>query len=177
MSEPSLTIRRAVVADAPALAAFAERVFVDWYAPDNEPLDMQLHVARTFGTALQRAEIEAAGARYLLALAGERIAGYAYLAAGPAPAAIAGPAPCEVRRFYVDREWHGRGVAVRLMAAVVEDARAAGARTLWLTAWDRNARAQAFYAKCGYVDVGSATFLLGRSPQTDRLLVRALEPD
>ena len=61
----------------------------------------------------------------------------------------------------------------RIVAA--ETARAGGGRTLWLTAWERNPRAQAFYAKAGFRDVGTDTFVLGHSPQVDRVLVRALD--
>ena len=83
--------------------------------------------------------------------------------------------PWAIVRFYVDRPWHGRGVAGELMAAAAETARAGGGRTLWLTAWERNPRAQAFYAKAGFRDVGTDTFVLGHSPQVDRVLVRALD--
>jgi ribosomal protein S18 acetylase RimI-like enzyme len=82
----------------------------------------------------------------------------------------------EIRRFYVDRPFHGRGIAQALMRAVEETARTLGGRTLWLGVWERNPRAIAFYSKCGFVDVGQHDFILGTEEQTDRVMARALSP-
>jgi nucleoside-diphosphate-sugar epimerase len=57
---------------------------------------------------------------------------------------------------------------------LIDAARAAGARHLWLGVWERNPRARRFYEKCGFVDVGSQAFVLGSDPQTDRVMVTTL---
>ena len=175
MTGPEPAIRRATAADAAALAEFAARVFRAVYAGCNDPADIDLHVGRNFATSLQEAEIAAPGCCYLLALESAAIVGYACLQQGAAHPAAPGPMPCELRRFYVDPARHGRGVAALLMAAAVREAHGAGARTLWLLAWEHYPRARRFYAKQGFADVGQTTFVLGRSAQTDRLLVRALD--
>ena len=175
MSTPGVEIRRATVADAPALAAFAARAFIDAYGALNEPSDVELHVARSYGAAQLAAELGTAGVRGLLALEGEAIVGYAMLGAGSTHPAVASRAPCEIRRFYVDASRHGHGVAAVLMDAAVREARSAGCGSLWLTTWERSLRARAFYAKSGFVDVGTTTFLLGTSRQCDRLLVRCVD--
>jgi diamine N-acetyltransferase len=61
------------------------------------------------------------------------------------------------------------------MDATLDAARTHGARTLWLGVWERNARAIAFYAKCGFARVGEHSFVLGDDIQRDWLLVRALK--
>jgi ribosomal protein S18 acetylase RimI-like enzyme len=60
------------------------------------------------------------------------------------------------------------------MTAVLEAAVRRGAATLWLGVWERNPRAQAFYRKYGFVDVGAHTFILGSDHQIDRLMARPL---
>jgi len=175
VSAPAAVIRRAEPGDATALAAFAERAFVEAYGPRNSPEDVAAHVARLFGTDRQAAELAAADTPCLLAIEGSAVVGYALLAFGSAHAAVAARAPCEIRRFYVDGSRHGRGVAAALMDAAVAAARAAGCTALWLTTWEHSLRARAFYAKCGFEDVGTTTFLLGATPQVDRLLVRRLD--
>jgi len=175
MTEPVTEIRRGTPGDAAALGAFAARAFIESYGPLNAPADVELHVARTYGAEQQAAELRNPGLDCLLAVEDGAIVGYALLAAGSAHPAIDVPAPCEVRRFYVDGHRHGRGVAAALMAAAVATARAAGCSAIWLTTWEHSLRARAFYAKSGFEDVGTATFQLGSSPQTDRLLVRRLE--
>jgi ribosomal protein S18 acetylase RimI-like enzyme len=169
----SSTIRRAGPADAPWLAALAERTFRETYTAHNTPEDMEYYVAGHFGPDRQADELRDPATTTLVAEEGGQTAGYVQLRCGPAPASVRGPDPMEVVRFYVDRPWHGRGVAQGLMAAAADAARAAGARTLWLGVWERNERAIAFYRKCGFHDVGTQVFVLGSDRQRDLVLERS----
>lgn len=168
-------IRRAVPADAPYLAGLAERTFRETYAEFNSPADMDRYVAEHFGPDRQALELHEGPTVTLVAEDGERLAGYAQLRWSEPPACVAGKSPMEVARFYVDRTWHGRGLAQRLMAAVVDAARSEGAGILWLGVWERNPRAIAFYRKCGFREAGTQTFVLGADPQRDLVLVRDQE--
>ena len=62
------------------------------------------------------------------------------------------------------------------MRRVDAEAQRANARTLWLGVWERNERANAFYRKCNFVDVGAHVFMVGSDAQTDRILVRPVAP-
>lgn len=171
----SVVIRRAVADDAVALAELAERTFRDAFQDHNSVEDMDAHCRRSYSPAEQRREIGDPAIDTIVAAAGDGpLAGYAMLRAGTPPAPVEGPAPVELWRIYVDRTRHGRGVAQQLMVACLDAARARGGATLWLGVWERNPRAQAFYRKMGFVDVGEHIFLLGADPQTDRVMVRAL---
>jgi ribosomal protein S18 acetylase RimI-like enzyme len=101
---------------------------------------------------------------------------YAQLRVGPAPPTIRDEATIELWRFYVDLPHHGRGLAHELMAVALEAAQARGAATMWLGVWEKNHRAQAFYRKFGFVDVGAHEFRLGNDLQTDRVMVTPLTP-
>jgi diamine N-acetyltransferase len=173
-SEPLTSIRLAQPVDAAALASFAARAFRETFEADNSTEDMALYLAANYGPERQGAEIRDPGIITLLAEDGRRLAGYAQLHEGPAPDCVPGAAPIEIRRFYVDRNWQGRGVAQTLMMASIETAMERGARTLWLAVWERNLRAQTFYRKCGFEDCGAKEFLLGRDRQIDRVMARAL---
>ena len=174
MAQRLTTIRRAEPRDAAALAAFAARTFRETFDADNTAEDMALYLAANYGPERQAAELRDAGIVTLLAEDGRRLAGYSQLWEGEAPDCVPGAAPVEIRRFYVDRDWQGRGVAQTLMMATLEEAMERGARTVWLAVWERNLRAQTFYRKCGFEDCGAKHFLLGRDCQTDRVMVRAL---
>jgi ribosomal protein S18 acetylase RimI-like enzyme len=177
VSQPplSIAIRRATVGDAEALAEFGARTFYETFAEDNKPEDMRLHLASAWAPALQRAEILDAAFDTLLACDGEgRFAGFAQLRTGPAPPGIVTERPVELLRFYVDQPWQGQGIAGLLMQAVQEQARARGARELWLGVWERNERAQAFYRKHGFRKVGTQIFVVGTDPQTDHVMLREL---
>ena len=173
--ELSPTIRRGEAADAEPLARFAARVFHESFAADNRPEDMAAYMMIAFGPGEQRRELDDPGRTCLLAEVGGRLAGYALVRAdGETPECVTARPSVEVVRFYVDRAWHGRGVAAPLMAACEVEARRRGARGMWLGVWERNYRAIGFYAKCGFRDVGSHEFVLGSDVQRDRVMAREL---
>jgi ribosomal protein S18 acetylase RimI-like enzyme len=175
-------VRPATVADASRLSQLGAATFRETFEGENTPADMARYLAEAFTSARQAAEIADPAGVVLLAeregTASEaedgELVGYAHLVSGPAPAAVQSPAPLELKRLYVARAWHGRGVAQALMDAALEAARARGAETLWLGVWERNPRAAAFYRKYGFERVGEHTFVLGADPQTDWILVRPL---
>ena len=170
-----MTIRAATSDDAAALSEFAGRLFRDTFEHANTQSDMEQYVARAFGEEIQRAEIADSQRMILLSVHGGAITGYAQLLAGSAPAGLAMVTPVvELERFYVAQEWHGRGLAQRLIARAIEVASQSEAATLWLAVWERNPRAIAFYRKSGFVDVGSKPFVLGSDRQTDRVMSQLL---
>lgn len=169
-----VTIRRGEPGDAAALADLARSTFYDTFAATNDPGDMALHLARAYGEAQQAAELQHPGITTLLVERDGAAIAYAQLRDDHRPECVTGPAPLELWRFYVHRDWHGRGVAQALMDRVKVTARERGARTLWLGVWERNDRARAFYAKCGFSDAGEHVFLFGTDPQTDRVMTMAL---
>jgi GNAT superfamily N-acetyltransferase len=167
-------IRPGAITDASALAALAARTFHDTFATENTPEDMALHMASAYGTPQQHTELADPDITTLLVELDGQLTGYAQLRSGPPPECVTGDSPIELWRFYVDRAWHGRGVAHELMRRVELEAHRRGARTLWLGVWERNPRARAFYEKCGFVDVGSHVFMVGTDPQIDRIMVRTV---
>jgi ribosomal protein S18 acetylase RimI-like enzyme len=169
-----ITIRPGIPADAGRLAGLAARTFEETFGSANDPGDMALYLSSAYGLAQQAQELADPAIGTLLAEADGRLAGYAQIREGGAPGCVAGEHPIEIRRFYVDRPWQGQGLAQVLMQAVRDAAAARGGRTLWLGVWERNTRAQAFYRKCGFVDVGSQPFVLGSDQQTDRIMTCAL---
>lgn len=173
MEEVTCTIRRAVPADAEALADLAERTFRDTFATDNRPEDMALHLAQSFGPERQLAEITSAEYVTFLAVREGRPVAFAQLRHGETPPCVTSTRPVELLRFYVDQAWHGRGVAGQLMRVVLEEAATVGAADVWLGVWEHNPRAIAFYRKFGFVDVGAKEFLVGTDLQTDRVMVRS----
>jgi len=167
-------IKEATDGDAAQLAEFGARTFYDSFAADNTPEDMQSHLDSTFSPQLQLAEIRNPDIDTLIVLDQGRWAGFAQLRAGKRSAGVPEEGSIELWRFYVDKAWHGQGMATGLMEAVKQRARQRGASTLWLGVWQRNARAQAFYRKHGFTKVGSQVFVVGSDPQTDDVLLCAL---
>jgi GNAT superfamily N-acetyltransferase len=136
---------------------------------------MALHIAQAFGHAQQGRELADPEIVTLVVEIGSDLAGYAQLRRHRPPECVFGKEPIELWRFYVDKAWHGRGIAQALMERVDAEAARVGAHTLWLGVWERNDRALAYYRKSGFVDVGAHTFVVGADAQTDRVMVRPIQ--
>jgi diamine N-acetyltransferase len=162
----SLRIRPATTSDAAALSAFAAETFHVTYAAFNTAENMAAYTDATFSPERQRGEIEDPSGFVLLAVDDAEIVGYAQIAPGHGA--------LEIKRFYIAPTRHGRGVAQLLMDAVVRSAAARGAGALWLSVWEHNPRAIAFYRKVGFAETGVSTFELGSETQRDLLMVRPL---
>ena len=160
--------------DSAVLAELGERTFRETFQAFNAPEDLEAFLERTYGESIQRSELEDRANTCFLAECDGRPVGYALLRPGPPEPCVTGERPLELARIYVLRERQGAGVAAALMEECLAVARAQGAQTLWLGVWERNGRAQAFYRKFGFRDVGWHLFCIGRDPQHDRILALAL---
>ena len=49
-----------------------------------------------------------------------------------------------------------------------------GGRSIWLSVWELNPRAIAFYTKSGFEDGSTTDFWMGSATQLDRVMVQAL---
>lgn len=172
--EPGPGIRRAEERDAASLAGLAERTFRDTFAHANPAEDIDLHCRNTYGESLQAAEIRDPGRTTLVCHVSGQLVAYGQLRWDSAPPCVAATRPAEIQRLYVDRPWRGKGVAQPLMASLLDAAVAGRADVAWLGVWERNPRAIAFYAKCGFAVVGEHVFVLGKDPQRDLVLARKL---
>lgn len=165
-------IRWATPDDAAPLSRLAERTFREAFSAENSAEDMDLHCARAYGEAQQHAEITDGDWTTLVVEADGRLIAYAQLRRGPAPACVEAAAPVEIHRIYVDRPWHGRGVAHELMTELLRTAESTGADKIWLGVWERNPRALAFYDKWHFEEIGDHVYTVGKDPQRDLVLVR-----
>lgn len=172
---PPVHVRRAVATDAARLSSFGRRVFHAAFAAGNDPANLEAYIASAYTPEAQAGELADARVTTLLAHAPDgELLGFAQVRAADVPACVKDDTAVELWRFYVDQAWHGRGVAAPLMDAACEEARARGARTVWLGVWEHNPRAKAFYAKRGFVPVGTHIFVFGSEHQTDEIWQKAL---
>ncbi len=168
------TIRRATAQDAAALAALAEQTFRATFAAQNSAQNMDQHCRTHYGADIQASEIARADHVTLVMEAAGVLIAYAQLRLAAAPACVPGVRPGEIQRFYVDKPWHGQGIAHTLMAACLQALTDRACDTIWLGVWEHNPRAIAFYRRHGFVEVGDHCFALGDDPQRDILLAREL---
>jgi len=168
----SVTFRAPTIDDADHMAALGERAFVETfghlYTPDNLALFLQNHSPETW-----RRDLSNPACAVWVGEAGGQAIAYAKLLPPELPVAITAPA-IELKQFYVLNGWHGTGVAQQLMDWVVSEARERGAKELYLSVFTENARAQRFYARFGFEEVGRQRFMVGTHADEDIIMRRAL---
>jgi GNAT superfamily N-acetyltransferase len=166
----------ATAEQAAQLAEFGARTFYESFAADNTAEDMRQHLESAWSPARQRAEIlDPDIDTLILADDAGRWLGFSQLRAGKVSDGVPREGSIELWRFYVDRPWHGKGMAHLLMDGAKQRARRRGAVSMWLGVWERNARAQAFYSKHGFRPVGTQVFVVGSDPQTDVVMLCRLD--
>lgn len=171
-----VTVRRARPDDHETLAHIASRTFPLACPPQSTAADIDLYVRTHLSADALAAELSRTGTVFYLAEAGGEAVGYTMLVGGAAPPAdVACHTPVELRRIYVDRAWHGRGVSDQLMQTCLHHARTHGYDLMWLGTNEANARAIAFYRGHHFDIVGSKTFQLGTSVEHDHVMARPAE--
>jgi ribosomal protein S18 acetylase RimI-like enzyme len=163
----TVLVRPASLSDAEVLAALGARTFAETFAEDNTAADMDAYLSSAFSVERMAEELADKASVFFIAEVGGVAAGYAKLSSGEPPSCVEGERAIELARLYVGQEWLGRGVGQALMQRCLDEARRAGRQTMWLGVWERNPRAQAFYRKWGFRQVGEQIFMLGSDAQTD----------
>lgn len=81
----------------------------------------------------------------------------------------------ELVRLYILKEYHGTGIANKLIDFAFDFARKNGFEIMYLSVWEYNFRARGFYEKHGFANTGLENdFPLGSTPQTDYWFVKDL---
>ena len=179
MNEINLKIRRGTVYDAETLAPLAVKIFNDAFAnnPLNKPEDMRTYIAKAFSLEQTKRELADPEIIFFIAEMGAGMIAYAKLCEHSTEDCVSDKDAIELSRLYVLKDFHGQGVAEKLMNECFDIARAKNYRTMWLGVWEYNFRAQKFYEKLGFIKVGSHVFQLGSDAQTDLVMEKKLPPE
>ncbi|VXC82206.1 GNAT family N-acetyltransferase [Sphingomonas sp. AX6] len=164
--------RDATPADAAAIAELARVSFTETfghlYTPENLAAFLTSHTTEDWARVLADPDVAVRVAENDGALIGYARVGPPTLPIEPHERAV------ELRQFYLLKPWHGGGHAQTLMDWVIATARANGADALFLSVFVDNVRAQRFYARYGFEDVGRYAFMVGSHEDEDRLMRLAL---
>ena len=174
---PARTLRPGAPDDAATLSALAIQVFLDTYAAEGVRPDLAREALREYATDAFDARLREPTRHFVLAERGTGLLGFAELTVAGQAAPSGGVTGAELIRLYVQPAAQGSGLGRQLIRAAEALAAEAGLPALWLTAWDGNHRALAFYARQGYADVGATSYSFEGNSYGNRVLARGLGPD
>lgn len=172
----TVSYRRAEAADVPALARFGAASFAHTFGHNYPAAELAAYLARAYDPAKIAREVADPACRTELVLGPDgAILGYSYAGPLDLPAANPEPGAWELKRLYLDPAVQGTGVAQRLWQTCLAAAIAARAPALYLGVWSANDRAQAFYRRLGFTEVGTYHFPVGAVIDVELILRLGLE--
>lgn len=169
-----MLIRRGTLQDLYLLADLSVQTFREAFESFYSTENFDAFLQGAFNPEKLKGELEDPNCTFLFAEAEGETLGYALVRQGAAEPCVHGCDPIELVRIYVLQKAVGQGLGPALMEACIQVAKEKGAGTLWLGVWEHNPRALAFYARCGFVDVGFHHFNVGSQVDVDRILVKDL---
>lgn len=178
----NVTFARVRASEASRLSEFARDNFDKTYGPLCRAADVDAYMASAFAPSELLRVLTNPTSWVFAAVVDEEWVGYAQVRLAALPEGIASQhAPrfsttaMELCRFYVTRKCQGTGVASQMLGIVLAHAELQGSESLWLSVWQENARAIAFYHKWGFATIGETKFLMGEDLQDDFIMERAVQ--
>lgn len=174
-----LTIRRATLHDAEALSIIARQTFYDTFTGTCTEEDMQQFLDEYFNLEQTKKELSNPDDLFFLAEANGVLTGYLRMMEDYSGLELMKKwKALELKRIYVDKQFHGMGIAQQLINFVESYARENRYEVIWLGVWEHNLRAKRFYEKSGFADSGyTHDFPIGNTPQTDNWLWKFLNEE
>lgn len=153
--------------DAQAIADLFTASFVDTFGHIYPPDDLAAFLESVSADRF-RSELEDSQFAFRVALDGTMVG---FVKLGPPELPVETPPDTlELRQLYLLKDWHGTGVAARLMEWAMATARARRARHLQLSVYIDNPRARRFYERFGFHAVGRYDFMVGTHADEDIVL-------
>lgn len=166
------TIERPDAAVAAELSQFSVAAFVATFGHIYAPEDLALFLAQWNTPAIVADHIaDPDHAIALVRAASGAIAGYAKLGPVdlPLPDGHSADDAIELHQLYLAESAKGSGIADTLMRWSIAEARARGHGVYYLSVFTENPRAQAFYRRYGFTDIGRNPFRVGNHIDEDRI--------
>jgi diamine N-acetyltransferase len=161
--------RPAEAADALCLGVLSTQVFLDTYATGGVSAVLADEVLARHSVAVYAALLADPAVTILLAECAGHLVGFSQVRNGTGHALVPEAAASELERLYVHERFTGRGAGRDLLRHAEKAAAARGADTLWLTAWEGNARALQFYPRRGYEALGTTVYSFGGADYPNQL--------
>lgn len=172
INEVEVTIKRVQLDDAEVLSALSKKTFYDTFTGTCTEKDMQHFLHEYFDIEVVKKELANKNDLYFFIEVDGEAAGYLRLMEDYSNFDLMKQwKALELKRIYIDKPYHGKGLAQQLMQFAEAFAKENKYEVLWLGVWEHNLRAKKFYEKMGFKDSGHMhDFPIGDTPQRDNWL-------
>jgi diamine N-acetyltransferase len=164
-----IKIRRVKIEDATILSELASKTFYDTFVRTCTAKDMEDFLFEYYNIEQVRKELNDVDDYFYFAEVDEIAVGYIRFKEDYSHYEKVNQwKALELKRLYILKDFHGKGVAQALIDFYFEYATKNNYELAWLGVWEFNFRAQKFYQKNGFMDTGDKhPFPIGSTPQTD----------
>ncbi len=172
-----ITMRRITPEDVSALSFMSKETFYDTFTGTCTPEDMEGFLEKYYNEKTLLHEVQDSGIEFYFGEADGNPAGYLSFKEEVSDfAELKGKKSLELKRFYVSKEYHGKGAAHNMISFFIDKAINEDYEVVFLGVWEFNYRAQKFYSKHGFVLTDHKhDFPIGNTPQTDVYMIKYLK--
>jgi diamine N-acetyltransferase len=171
-----VTMRRLTLNDVPLLSIVSKKTFFDSFTGTCTAQDMDHFLDLYYNETALIKEIEDIEMNYFFVELNGKVCGYFLFKENTIEIIDPVLKAIELKRFYLLQEYHGKGIAQKMMNFFLEYAQENNYEKAFLGVWEYNCRAQYFYAKYGFTATTlKHSFPIGNTPQTDMYLIKNLK--
>ncbi len=169
-----IAIRKLDIADITTLSLLAKKTFFDAFAGTCTAADMQVFLELYYNhTTLQKQIVEENIDYYFAEINNNPIAYISFGEETPNFIETNNDKAFELKRLYVLNEYHGYGVAQKLIQLFLDNAIKGNYKYAFLGVWEYNYKAQSFYTKYDFLKTNYRhDFPIGDTKQTDIYLLK-----
>ncbi len=168
-----ISLRRITSADVPALSVISKQTFYDTFTGTCTEEDMQGFLKQYYDEDILQKDLDSGIEFYFAEENGVPVGYLSFKDENPEFPEIKNSSALELKRFYVDKNFHGKGVANIMMHFLIDHAVGQGYDVIFLGVWEFNYRAQKFYSKFDFKATEHRhDFPIGDTPQVDVYMVK-----
>ncbi len=171
-----ILIRRITLHDVTTLSTLAKSTFYDSFSGTCTTTDMEDFLEKYYSEKSLEAEIADDEMKYFFAECNGEPVGYIlFKQVNSEFAELINKRTIELKRLYVSSNFHGKGIAQKLMDFFLEYSKNEGFEKAFLGVWEYNSRARYFYSKYGFLPTSNRhDFPIGNTTQIDIYMVKDL---
>lgn len=170
-------IRQATWSDIDILTELSRRTFSDTFAAEHDPADIRQYLEEVFSTEQIEDDLLRPESIFFLAYnnpsSSHQPIGYAHLVGNSSiPIVETISKPIELVQLFVEHRELGKGHGSSLIQSSLRYAVENSFEALWLKVGEDNHRAQAFFNRWGFNQIGNFSFKLGLETRNYYVLLR-----